>query len=72
MKNWYVPEVHWELKLAAAEDVNEVFLEVKDGFFGRVVAVVIWWGYLRVNIERIYLMFEVLVCFIVKILQLWV
>ena len=33
---------------------------------------VIWRGDLGVNIEILYLLFEVLECFIVKILQLWV
>ena len=33
---------------------------------------VIWRGDLGVHIEILYLLFEVLECFIVKILQLWV
>ena len=62
--------MHWELKLAAADDGNEVLLEDVDDSFGGVVAVVIWRVYGGVIIERIYLLFEVLVCFIVKILYL--
>ena len=44
------------------------FFEGEDGSFGGVAGVVIWRGDLRVSIERIYLLFEVLVCFIVNIL----